>query len=144
MTLAVAAALLPCVVACGGGKADSGAVSERHPVTGIDWRVDSVTVDGTTHDAPATARLRIDADGKASGDLGCNRFSARGTVDGDHVTLGQLRTTRMACAPARMEFERTLARTLTTGTLTAHATETRLTLTDGDGDRVRLSRPAPE
>ncbi|MES4887169.1 META domain-containing protein [Streptomyces sp. NPDC096012] len=143
MTLVVAAVLVPFAVACGSGKAESGAVSVQQSVTGIDWRVDDVTAGGTTRHAPATARLRIDEDGRAAGNLGCNQFSARATVHGDRITFGALRTTRMACAPDRMDFERTLARILTTGTLVAKADKAKLTLTDGDGDRVHLSR-APD
>jgi heat shock protein HslJ len=144
MTLAAATVLLPLMVACGSAKGDSGAVSVKQPLTGVDWRVDSLTVGGTTRHAPAAARLRIDEDGKAAGNLGCNRFSARATVDGDRITIGNLRTTRMACDKARMDFERALARALTTGTLVAKADAAKLTLTDGDGDRVQLSRAAPE
>ena len=143
MTLTAAAVLVPLVVACGTGKAESGAVTAQQPVTGIDWRVDSLTVGDTTRHAPATARLRIDEDGRAAGNLGCNQFSAHATVRGDHITFGSLRTTRMACSPERMAFERALARTLTTGTLTARAEDAKLTLTDGDGDRVHLSRGTP-
>ncbi|WP_307788115.1 META domain-containing protein [Streptomyces actinomycinicus] len=144
MILTVAAVLLPCVPACGSEKGDSGAVKAQQPVTGIDWRVDGITVDGTTRHAPATARLRIDEDGRAAGNLGCNRFSARATVDGDRITIGDLRTTKMACDRDRMDFERALARALTTGTLTARTDAAKLTLTDGDGDRVHLSRSTPE
>ncbi|GGV01155.1 hypothetical protein GCM10010260_41990 [Streptomyces filipinensis] len=144
MTLTAAAVLVPLTVACGIGKADSGPVTDRQPVTGIDWRVDRLTVGDTTRDAPAVARLRIDADGTAAGNLGCNHFSARATVHGDRITFGDLRTTRMACAPDRMDFERALARTLTTGTLVARTGEGRLTLTDGDGDRIHLSHTAPD
>jgi heat shock protein HslJ len=50
----------------------------------------------------------------------------------------------MACGAERMDFERALARILTTGTLTAERDAAKLTLTDGDGDRVQLSRSAPE
>ncbi|WP_251094037.1 META domain-containing protein [Streptomyces sp. Caat 7-52] len=144
LTLTAAAVLVPLTVACGNVEGDSGAVSVQQPVTGVDWRVDSLTVGGTTRHAPAAARLRIDEDGKAAGNLGCNHFSARATVHGDRITFGDLRTTRMACDRERMDFERALARTLTTGTLVAEADAAKLTLTDGDGDRVRLSRNVPE
>ncbi|MGV4986923.1 META domain-containing protein [Streptomyces sp. NRAIS4] len=140
----VAAALTALTVACGSGRADSGAVTVQQPVTGVDWRVDSLTVGDTTRQAPASARLRIDEDGKAAGNLGCNQFSARATVHGDWITFGDLRTTRMACAPDRMDFERALSRALTTGTLVAKTDDAKLTLTDGDGDRIHLSRGAPE
>ncbi|MEU9474173.1 META domain-containing protein [Streptomyces sp. NPDC048191] len=139
-----AATLVALTVACGNGRADSGAVTVPQPVTGIDWRVDSLTVGATTRHAPAAARLRIDEDGKAAGNLGCNQFSARATVHGDRITFGDLRTTRMACAPERMAFERALSRALTTGTLVAKSEDDRLTLTDGDGDRIHLSRNPAE
>ncbi|MFB7506183.1 META domain-containing protein [Streptomyces broussonetiae] len=142
MTLMLTAVLVPLTVACGTGRADSGAVSPGQQVTGVDWRVDSLTVGGTIRHAPATAHLRIDADGRAAGNLGCNQFSARATVQGDRITLGDLRTTRMACAPDRMDFERAFARALTTGTLVARGDDRTLTLTDGDGDLVHLSRHA--
>ncbi|MER5541411.1 META domain-containing protein [Streptomyces sp. NPDC002589] len=144
MILTVAAAFVPLTVACGTGKADSGRVSVQQPVTGVDWRVDSLTAGGTTRHAPAVARLRIDADGSAAGNLGCNQFSARATVHGDHITFGALRTTRMACAPDRMDFERALSGALTTGTLVAKADDGKLTLTDGAGDRIQLTRSTPE
>ncbi|WP_225832999.1 META domain-containing protein [Streptomyces sp. NK08204] len=144
--LTAVAALLPLVVACGGRTADSGAVAAPEPVTGVEWRVDSVTAGGTVHHTPAAAspRLRIDADGKAAGNLGCNLFSARATVHGDRITFGDVRTTKMACDRARTAFEQTLARTLTAGPLTARVDDGKLTLTDGDGDAVHLSRGAPE
>ncbi|MEU5533074.1 META domain-containing protein [Streptomyces sp. NPDC020362] len=144
MILTAVAVLVPLTMACGSARPDSGPAGSGQPVTGVDWRVDSLTAGGTTRHAPAAAHLRIDADGKAGGNLGCNQFGSRATVDGDRITFGDLRTTRMACDPDRMDFERSLARTLTTGTLTARADDGKLTLTDGDGDRVRLSHRTPE
>ncbi|MFJ3643652.1 META domain-containing protein [Streptomyces sp. NPDC090108] len=153
----LAAALLPLVVACGGeaagsgGAAGSGSVA-RDPVAGVDWRVDSVTAHGTTLRAPAAARLRVDLDsaggrgdgeGRAGGSLGCNLFSAPVTVHGDRIAFGALRTTRMACDPARMTFERTLAGVLGRHTLSSRADKGKLTLTTGHGERVDLSRNAP-
>ncbi|MFJ9816121.1 META domain-containing protein [Streptomyces sp. NPDC101151] len=147
MTLTAAAVLVPLTVACGstpGEQMGSGSVGVRQTVTGVDWRVDSLTAEGTTRHAPAAARIRIGADGKAAGNLGCNQFSARATVHGDRITMGDLRATKMACDRDRMTFERAFARVLTTGTLTAGADDGKLTLTDGDGDVVHLSRGAPE
>ncbi|MGW2490242.1 META domain-containing protein [Streptomyces sp. NPDC001606] len=145
---ATATLLLPLTLACAGNPAHSGAVTSqaipREPVTGVEWRVESLTADGTTRPAPATARLRIDADGRAAGNLGCNGFSAEATVHGDRVTFGGLRTTRMACDPARMTFERALARTLAGHTLTAARDHDRLVLTTRDGDLVRLVRTTAE
>ncbi|MFG2963804.1 MULTISPECIES: META domain-containing protein [unclassified Streptomyces] len=135
MILVAATALL--AVACGSEK--DGSVTAQQPVTGIDWTVDSVTVDGTTHRAPAHAHVRIE-DGRAAGNLGCNQFSATADVTDDRIRLTHTRTTRMACDDARMTFERALARTLTAGPLSTAAEGKRLTLTTAAGDRVQLSR----
>ncbi|MET9083845.1 META domain-containing protein [Streptomyces sp. NPDC090075] len=135
MILTAATALL--AVACGSEK--DGSVTARQPVTGIDWTVDSVTVDGTTHRAPAHAHMRIE-DGRAAGSLGCNQFSATADVTDDRIRLTHTRTTRMACDDARMTFERALARALTAGPLGTAAEGKRLTLTTATGDRVQLSR----
>ncbi|MER6472505.1 META domain-containing protein [Streptomyces collinus] len=147
MILTAAAVLVPLTVACGSagsGRADSGATGAPRPVTGVDWRVDGLTTGGTTRHAPASARIRIGTDGKAAGNLGCNQFAARATVHGDRITIGDLRTTRMACDQTRMDFERALARTLTTGTLTARVHDGKATLTDGDGDVVHLAHGTPD
>ncbi|SOD85408.1 Heat shock protein HslJ [Streptomyces sp. Ag109_G2-15] len=140
MTLTAAAVLVPLTLAC----ASSQGAEAGQPVTGVDWRVDSLTAEGTTRHAPATAHIRIGTDGLAAGNLGCNQFSAQATVQGDRITIGNVRATKMACDQARMDFERAFARTLTTGTLTARTDDGKLTLTDGDGDVVHLSRGAPE
>ncbi|MFF8729876.1 META domain-containing protein [Streptomyces sp. NPDC015171] len=138
--LAVAAVTV--LVACGAEKADSGAMAASEPLTGVEWRVVSVTAGGATHSAPAAAspRLRIGADGRAAGNLGCNQFSAPATVQGDRITFGALRTTKMACDPARMTFERALSRALDGQTLTGSAEHGDLTLTTSHGDRVNLTR----
>ncbi|MFD4508376.1 META domain-containing protein [Streptomyces sp. NPDC058457] len=138
MTLTATAALLvPLVVACGSERGAS--VGTRTPVTGIDWTVDSVTVDGTTHRAPARAHVKIE-DGRAAGSFGCNQFSATAEIADDQIRLSHTRTTRMACDNARMAFERALARTLTAGPLTMKGEDGKLTLTADGGDRVQLSR----
>ncbi|WP_229712974.1 META domain-containing protein [Streptomyces fuscichromogenes] len=138
LTTAAAALLVLLAVACGGEGGAS--VGTRPPVTGTDWTVDSVTVDGTAHPAPARAHLKIQ-DGRAAGSLGCNRFSATAQITGDQIRLSHLRTTRMACDNARMTFERALARTLTAGPLTMTGEDGGLTLSTAGGDRVRLSGP---
>ncbi|MEU6815876.1 META domain-containing protein [Streptomyces sp. NPDC046860] len=141
MTLMVAAALVPLAVACGNDTSDPGSASVAPPprLTGTDWRVDSVTEGTTTHRAPAAARIRIDDEGRATGNLGCNTFSAPTTIDGDRIDFGTLRTTRMACDEPRMTFERALTRALRSGALTARADDGALTLTTGEGGRVQLA-----
>ncbi|MER5789160.1 META domain-containing protein [Streptomyces sp. NPDC001980] len=138
LTTAVAAALLLLLaVACGGER--GGTVGTGPDVTGIDWTVDSVTVDGTIHRAPAHAHMKIE-DGRAAGTFGCNQFSGTAQITGDQIRLSHVRTTRMACDNARMTFERALSRTLTSGPLTMTGEGGKLTLTATGGDRVQLSR----
>jgi heat shock protein HslJ len=134
LTMAAAALLVPLAVACGGEQAGtgSGSVGVQQQVTGIDWTVDSVTVDGTTHRAPARAHVKIE-DGRAAGSFGCNQFSATAQITDDRVRLSNARTTRMACDNARMSFERALARTLTAGPLTMKTEGEELTLTTSGG-----------
>ncbi|MFH8339696.1 META domain-containing protein [Streptomyces sp. AM6-12] len=114
------------------------------PLTGVEWRVVSVTAGGATHPAPAAARLLLRDDGTAAGNLGCNSFSAPATVHGDRVTFGRLRTTKMACDTARMAFERLLGGLLGDRTLTGVPGHGTLTLTTSHGDHVNLTRSTPQ
>ncbi|MFJ9543584.1 META domain-containing protein [Streptomyces sp. NPDC101225] len=140
LTLAVLT-LLPLVMACGSDSGDTGSAPAASGMSGVHWRVDSVTVDGTTLQAPAGAGagLRIGADGTAVGDYGCNAFGAKAAFSGDRVELTHARQTLMACAPRLMAFERAMSRTLTDRSLTVRAEDGRLTLTARDGDRIRLT-----
>ncbi|MGW2050009.1 META domain-containing protein [Streptomyces sp. NPDC001858] len=136
--------LLPLVAACGAEQTDderpgSGSVSAEQPVTGVRWNVDSVIVDGATHQAPDGAHLKI-ADGKAAGSYGCNNFTAKAVVEGDSVTFSEARATRMACQGQPMVFERTLSAALTEGALTTEVKDGTLTLGTADGDQIRLTR----
>ncbi|WP_217141852.1 META domain-containing protein [Streptomyces sp. AC627_RSS907] len=144
LTAAAVAALVPLAAACGGEKADGGSGSVgtgERPVTGVQWHIDSVTVDGTTHRAPDAARVHITDRGDAVGSTGCNTFSARADVDGERVRLSDAVFTEKACDRTPPAFEKSLGRTLTAGPLTTDAQGERLTLTTSEGDTVRLTRP---
>ncbi|WP_077800311.1 META domain-containing protein [Streptomyces sp. JHA26] len=143
LTVMVVAALVPLAAACGSQAADggSGSVGADRPFTGIRWSIDSVTVDGTTHRAPDTARVRIDDDGEAAGSTGCNTFGARADVDGERVRFSDAAFTERGCEKTSMDFEKSLGRVLAGGPLTADTADDRLTLTTSAGDAVRLSRP---
>ncbi|KOG30845.1 META domain-containing protein [Streptomyces resistomycificus] len=139
LTATAAVALVPFAAACGNEKADGGSVRAAPAVTGVHWSVDSVTVDGTTHQAPADAHVEI-TDGKAAGNYGCNHFSAKAVVEGDGIRLSDPTSTGMACEDQPMAFERTLARTLAAGTLKTAVEDGHLTLTTEAGDRVELTK----
>ncbi|MCX5265987.1 META domain-containing protein [Streptomyces sp. NBC_00199] len=140
--LAAALLLVPLAAACGGEKAGdqpgSGEVRAEQPVTGVRWNVDSVSVDGAVQQAPSGAYVEIE-DGRATGNYGCNHFTAKAAVQGDRVRFSEARSTRMACEKQPMAFERTLAATLADGTLTAEVDGATLTLGTADGDQVRLT-----
>lgn len=144
LTVAAVAALVPLAAACGSEKAndsDGGSVGAGgQRITGVQWSIDSVTVDGTTHQAPDAAQVRIDDAGEAAGSTGCNSFSARADVDGERVRLSDAMFTEKACDKTPVDFEKSLGRTLTTGSLTTENDGDRLTLTTDAGDTVRLSK----
>ncbi|MEV7995326.1 META domain-containing protein [Streptomyces sp. NPDC086077] len=139
ITLTAALALLPLAVACGSEQAGSTTADASKPVTGVHWSVESVTVDGKKHDAPADAHVTIDDNGKAQGNYGCNHFSAQASFDGDRVRFADATTTEMACGEKPMTFEENLARTLADGALKTEVGGGRLTLTTDAGDTVRLT-----
>lgn len=140
---AAALVLLPLAAACGTEKADGGrgtaGAGKPAGVTGVHWSVDSVTADGRTRKAPASAHVTIDDKGRAQGSYGCNQFSARASFAGDRVTLGEASATEMACEEPAMTFEETFARILADGALKTDVGKGRLTLTTDAGDTVRLS-----
>ncbi|MBC9730369.1 META domain-containing protein [Streptomyces sp. TRM68367] len=140
MTLTAALVLVPLAAACGSEKADSGSgsVGAGKPLTGVRWSVDSVTVGGSTHRAPADAHMKIDGS-RAEGSYGCNTFGATAVVDGDRIRLDKTMSTEMACEKEPMAFEKTLASALTDGSLKAEVKDGHLTLSTDDGDTVKLS-----
>ncbi|MEU8704323.1 META domain-containing protein [Streptomyces sp. NPDC048565] len=150
MALSVLALLT--LAACGSesGSGDSGdgsgAVRAGPAVTGVRWKVSSLTVQGQKSTAPDGAHIEIDAEGKATGSLGCNRFTADAGLDGDKVTIGPGTTTGMGCAKDVQRFENALGKALH-GELRAEVAgegdERTLTLTTARGDSIALaSEPA--
>ncbi|MFJ6085346.1 META domain-containing protein [Streptomyces sp. NPDC092369] len=137
-TLAVLT-ILPLVVACGSEKATggSGSVDAERPVTGVDWRVQDITADGTTKKAQGKPHLSFDAkSGKVGGRLGCNAVNATATVRAGHITLGRSSTTRMMCDASLMGTERSLL-DLFDGRVGYRVDHDTLTLTSENGTSVR-------
>ncbi|MFD7260720.1 META domain-containing protein [Streptomyces sp. NPDC059874] len=107
------------------------------PLTATEWIVDA-TVNGDTvaslpQDAAGKARFTI-TDGTAGGTLGCNRFSARATVDGSTLAFGPITSTRMACEGDAGAVERALTDLFGSGPLTWKIQERTLTLVAPDGN----------
>ncbi|WP_371661418.1 META domain-containing protein [Streptomyces sp. NBC_00280] len=143
--------VLPFAAACGSEKdgggsqtVGTGTGSGTSEVTGVHWIVDDLTADGKKSEAPAGAWLKIDKNGKVSGNLGCNGFGAEATVDGDEVSFVELLSTDMGCANDTMAFEGSFSQALRQGPLTAKATEAakntrQLTFTAKSGDTIHLT-----
>ncbi|WP_408996719.1 META domain-containing protein [Streptomyces scabiei] len=150
LTLTALAVLpLPLLAACGSesaGDPGSGAVdasTKKSSVTGVRWKVDSLTVGGKTEQAPDGAYLTIADNGKVDGNYGCNTFGSTAAFKKDGIDFENARSTEMACGDALMKFENTFARTLDAETFTPQTTDGGLTLTTGDGDTLKLTKEKP-
>ncbi|MBT2507347.1 META domain-containing protein [Streptomyces sp. ISL-98] len=145
-------ALAACGTESGSDAGGDGTVKPDLQVAGVDWTVDSVTVDGKKLAAPKGTTVRIDEDGdngkgngkaRASGNSGCNQFGADVDVTGDTITVGPGQTTEMACAKDIQKFEENLQRTFR-GALKAKVTDDKLTLTTTKGDTIALTAEKPD
>lgn len=150
-TLSVSVLALLALAACGTesgpgsakGSGDGGdAVQSDVPVTGVAWRVDSVTVGGKKTEAPEGSRLEIDPKGRAKAHFGCNHISVDARVKGDRITLGKPVTTQMACGEDVEKFEKAAIDAMG-GEHTAKLSGEKLTLTTEGGDTMALSEEKP-
>ncbi|MFJ7590798.1 META domain-containing protein [Streptomyces sp. NPDC097617] len=107
------------------------------PLTTTPWTVESLVSGATSASLPAEAagksQFTIAPDLAVSGNLGCNRFSAKATVEGSTVSFGPLTATRMACEGPVGEVERALTELFGSGPLTSKIEGRTLTLTAPDG-----------
>ncbi|MFI6965126.1 META domain-containing protein [Streptomyces sp. NPDC050255] len=124
------------------GSGGSGTVRSDSPLTGIRWEIESVTVGGKRSAAPAGAHVEIDAKGRASGNYGCNRFTAEAWFDGDTLAVEPGTTTEMGCEPDIQQFEALLSQTFS-GKLTVVAKDDSLTLTTAKGGTIALTAQPP-
>jgi heat shock protein HslJ len=106
------------------------------------WSVRGVRIeDGVVANASDPDRsMTFTADGQVSGHAGVNTFSGSARVDGDRITIGPLRTTRMAGSPDAMDAESAFLRALEE-VVALRLDDGDLTLLDADGGaQVRLVR----
>ena len=75
------------------------------------WRVE--TLGGRPVPGAVNATLRIDPDGRVSGNGGCNGMGGQATIRGETIRFGQMVGTMMACPEPRMTVERNIHRALT-------------------------------
>ena len=136
-----------CGTESGSDDSGSGSVGTRQAtgITGKQWNVESVTVDGKTQDAPAGAHIEFGKDGKVGGNYGCNHFGASADIEGDTIRIGDdTFKTEMACtAGGTMDFESRLGGMISGSTLKAEVNDDRLTLTTENGYTVKLTAEKP-
>ncbi|MFE1414440.1 META domain-containing protein [Streptomyces sp. NPDC085524] len=107
------------------------------PLTATEWTVDATVNGDTVTSLPLEAGGKahfVITDGTAAGSLGCNRFSAKATVEGSMLTFGPLTSTRMACEGQVGAVERALTDLFGSGPLTWKIQDRTLTLTAPDGN----------
>ncbi|WP_030685401.1 META domain-containing protein [Streptomyces globisporus] len=121
---------------------------EEVPLRGTAWKVDGLVSGDTASSLPAgsgaKARLVIGADGRITGNLGCNGFSAVARVDEKARTLtveGPAATTRMMCTSPQMRLETKLYELLD-GPLGYRLNHRTLTLTDASGEGLTATATA--
>jgi heat shock protein HslJ len=110
------------------------------------WAVRGVRIgDGVVSSATDPDRsMTFTADGGVSGSAGVNTFSGTARLDGDRLTIGPLRTTRMAGSPEAMDAEAAFLRAVE-DVVAVRLDGDDLTLLDADGGTqlhlVRQGRP---
>ena len=102
-----AMALVACVMlASGAGTAladgTAATAADALPLAGA-WLAEDIGGAGVVDNLQTT--LEIAADGKVSGNGGCNRFTGSATIEGDKIAFGDLGSTMMACEEAAMDQE---------------------------------------
>lgn len=103
--------LLPaiCCSALAAGCASTGSVGAADPVPGKAAELAGhayMWTDGSSEDCELPPSIRFGADGRISGQAGCNRILGGWKLDGKALQLGEVATTMRLCAPQFMEVEK--------------------------------------
>lgn len=132
------------VAACGGDGDGGGTTADTTQVTGIDWELTTLLLDGTGVDlAGTTPTIRFDASGEAGGSNGCNSYGGSYSIAGGAITFGGMFQTEIGCQPdvAAVEtaFMLAISRVDTFDTAAGRLT---LSASDGSSEMV-FAEPAP-
>lgn len=116
---------------------DRAGAEPARPLIDTKWSLNTVVgAGGTASSVPAgvSATITFTADGRVTGNTGCNSFGGTATVTGTQITFGDLASTRRACVGAGGAVEADVLRVLA-GTATYRIEGDRLILeaTDGSG-----------
>jgi len=76
---------------------------QENPLLGSEWLVEDIAGKGVIDFAQTT--VEFGEAGRVSGSTACNRYTASVEVEGNHISLGPMASTQMACPDAVMEQE---------------------------------------
>lgn len=108
-------------------------------LVGGTWVLEDIDGQGVVDNAQST--LEFDTGGKVAGRGGCNRYSGTVDVKGASIIVGQLISTKMACAPALMDQETKFLSAMQAARTYKMTEENKLVLSDASGTpRLRFSR----
>lgn len=104
------------------------------------WQLDTLVDGETASSVPgkAKAHITLGENGRATGNAGCNDFSAQFEEAGDEITFSAVTSTRKACGGARDEVERAMLAVLEgSPTYEIEADRLRLSTSSGSGLEFR-------
>jgi putative lipoprotein len=108
-------------------------------LVGGTWVAEDIDGKGVIDNAQST--LEFATAGKVSGRGGCNRYGGTVEVKGASIIVGELISTKMACAPALMDQETRFLAALQATRSYRMTEENKLLLSDATGTpRLRFSR----
>ncbi|MFZ3483227.1 META domain-containing protein [Sphingomonas sp. 3-13AW] len=107
-------------------------------LVGSEWRI--TQIGGAAVAPESRAAISFDADGRFSGNAGCNRMIGTYRADGPALSLSNAGLTKMLCAPAEMKQESDLVELL--GDVDSYRIDPAgtLVLTTRSGTRIVASR----
>jgi heat shock protein HslJ len=108
-------------------------------LAGTAWTVERIDDDAADR-AAATVRFE---DGRASGRSGCNQYSGYLQASGSALRVSEMRSTRMACAPAVMEQETRFLTALAAARAARREGDRLVLLDEGGRARLRLMPATP-
>lgn len=127
--------LLPLALAA---CAASGPSSSPPPALGgTRWNV--VEIDGRKPVGTSALTAEFAVDGRISGDSGCNSFTGPYIQDGSKVNIGELLSTRRACAEADRQAQETRVLAILQGEVTMRQQERRELIVRGNDGTLTLA-----
>ncbi|MBW3086649.1 hypothetical protein KEM60_02878 [Austwickia sp. TVS 96-490-7B] len=107
-----------------------GALAADSGITGKQWKLQNASAQ--------PAYFQVDGD-QLTGSGPCNSISAHAVIDGDQLTLDQVRTTRVGCEGKEGQTEQRMFAALREGTVTATVSGNTLTVSRESGQTTFVS-----